>query len=360
MTLAHWSRFAIAALMVAGCGAAGPVASPIPPTTMASPSSSSGSSSSEVPACPNFVEVVETGPLPGDDGTEDGPLARAQQRLSGDIDAAVAYGAEHADEYASIRYENGPRVRIVIGFTAHVDEHCAALRELLEYPDEFEIILQPATEARLDEIMNELVGLAGDRMRSVGRGAGVVHLALRADGESVAAEVLAAYGGLVEITVGMLPYPDRFSGDPLCGPLIGPIAVDAPLVAAATLDGDTVRSGQDFRGTITVRNVGADVFDFQSGPTQSAVVFRRGADAPSGFYTGGMDDIGYGARLAPGESVELKVIGGTASCDPALGYALPPGEYEVSVPVVLLTMHENAPTEVSYVLSGRIPLTVVP
>ena len=310
--------------------------------------------------CPNFVEVVETGPLPGDDGTEDGPLAREQERIREDIYAATAYGLAHPDEYASIRYENGPRVRMVVGFTAHIEEHCAALRAILEYPDEFEIILQPATEARLDEIMQALSALAGDRMRSVGRGAGEVHLTLRADGEDVAAEMHERYGDLVEITVGLLPYPDRFSGDPLCGPLVGPIDVDSPLVAVATLDVGSVRSGLDFGGTVIVRNAGADVFDFQSGPTQSAVVFRPGAAAPSGFYTGGMDAIGYGARLEPGGSVSLDVVGGTASCDPALGYALPPGLYEVRVPVVQLTMHDIAPTEVSYVLSGPIPLTIAP
>jgi hypothetical protein len=53
-------------------------------------------------------------------------------------------------------------------------------------------------------------------------------------------------------------------------------------------------------------------------------------------------------------------VGGTASCDPALGYALPPGDYEVRVPVVQLTMHDNAPTEVSYVLSEPVPLTITP
>lgn len=313
-----------------------------------------------VTACPNFVEVVETGQMPGDNGAEDGPVAREQQRIGGDVDVAIAYGADHPDEFASVRYENGPRVRMVIGFTAHIEEHCAALRAILEYPDEFEIIRQPATELRLEQIQEALATRYRELMRSVGRGAGVIHLVLRADGQDAAAEVLAEYGELVEITVGLLPYPDRFGGDPACEALVGPIAGDSQLVAVAHVEARSVRSGLDFRGTVTVRNTGADAFDFQSGPRHAAVVFKPGSESPSGFYTGGMDAVGFGKRLAPGESVDLELVGGTASCDPALGYALPPGQYEVRVPVVLLTLHDTAPTDVSYILSDAVPLTIVP
>jgi len=350
------SLLAAVVVTVAGCYSSAPA----PGATAEPPASGSPVAPLATAGCPNFVEVVATGPLPGDDGTEDGPLAREQQRISGDVDLAIQYAADHPDEFASVRFENGPRVRLVIGFTAHIEEHCAALRAILEFPDEFEIIRQPATEARLLTIMDDLSARYRERMPSIGLGAGVLDLALRADGEAIAAEVLAEYGELVRITLGMLPYPDRFAGGSQCGPLVGPIAAGLPLVAAATLDGDTIRSGMDFRGTVSVRNTGADPIDFQSGPTQTAVVFRPGAEAPSGFFTGGLDAIGFGKRLAPGESVDLEVVGGTASCDPALGYALPPGDYEVRVPVVQLTMHDNAPTEVSYVLSEPVPLTITP
>jgi hypothetical protein len=310
--------------------------------------------------CPNFVEVVETGPLPGDDGTEDGPVAREQQRIGGDVDAAAAYGAAHPDEFASVRYENGPRVRLVIGFTAHIAEHCSALRELLEYPDEFEIILQPTTEAQLDDAMREIIEMAGASFQSVGRGGGVIHVNLRADGEDVAAKVHAAYGELAEIVVGMLPYPDRFGGPPLCEPAADVLPSLAPLDVDLGLDSDSVASGADFHGDVIITNTDTLPFDFQSGPTQTAVVYLPGATTPSGFFTGGMDAMGFGARLAPGESVTLDVVGGTASCDPALGYALPPGSYEVRVRVLVQTQHDNAPTEVSYLLSEPVPLTIVP
>jgi hypothetical protein len=361
MSALRSSLVAVAVLFIAGCSVSQPGLSGEPtvvPAVTATPTPTA-----ELPSdtpCPNFVEVVETGPMPGDNGAEDGPVAREQQRISGDVDLAIAYGADHPDEYASVRFENGPRVRMVIGFTAQIEEHCAALRAILEYPDEFEIIRQPATELRLEQIQEALVARYQGLFRSVGRGAGVIHLALRADGEDAAAEVLAEYGELVETTVGLLPYPDRFAGDPVCEPLVGPILADSQLVAVALLDGPSVRSGLDFRGTVTVRNTGAEAFDFQSGPRHAAFVFKPGSESPSGFYTGGMDAVGFGKVLAPGESVELELVGGTASCDPALGYALPPGEYEVRVPVVVHTLRDNAPTEVSYILSEAVPLTVVP
>ena len=356
------SVVAAAVLFLAGCSVSQPGLSGEPtvmPAVTANPAPSG--EPPLVTACPNFVEVVETGPMPGGgDLTEDGPVPREQQRIRGDVDLAIAYGADHPEEFASVRYENGPRVRMVIGFTAHIEQHCAALRAILEYPDEFEIIRQPATEARLEEIQGALVARYRDLFRSVGRGAGVIHLNLRADGEDAAAEVHAEYGELVETTVGLLPYPDRFAGNPVCEPLAGPILGDSQLVAVARLDASWVRSGLDFEGTVTVRNTGADAFDFQSGPRHAAVVFKPGSESPAGLYTGGMDAVGFGKVLAPGESVELELVGGTASCDPALGYALPPGQYEVRVPVVVLTDQGNAPTKVEYILSEAVPLTIVP
>lgn len=351
------------ALLAAAC-AAGPASAPPDPTASPRPTPTPVGSArpSDLPsleACPNFVEVVETGPMAGDDGTEDGPVAREQARISADVDAAAAYGAGFPDEFGSVRFENGPRVRLVIGFTSHLAEHCAALRELLEYPEEFEIVRQPATEAQLMAAMDQIIEMARPSLQGVGLAADVIHVTLRADGEAFAAEILEAYGDLVEITVGLLPYPNRFAVPAGCGdePLA---ASDAPLDLAVDLAADVIQPGADFRGEVEITNIGPEPFDFQSGPTQTAAVYLPGADSPVGFFTGGMDAIGYGATIAPGESITLDVIGGTASCDPALGWALPPGAYEVRVHVEVYTMVANGPTEVGYVVSAPLPLVIEP
>jgi hypothetical protein len=197
-------------------------------------------------------------------------------------------------------------------------------------------------------------------MRGVGIGAGTIDVQLRADGEAIAEQIHAAYGDLVAITVGMLGYPDRSLPPGVsCTDLVTPSNANLPLEATVALDSPQVRSGDDFRGLVTIRNIGAGAFDFQSGPTQIAQVFRPGSEVPSGLFTGGLDSIGFGQVLGPGESLTLKVLGGTASCDPALGYALPPGPYEVRVQILQLTMHDSAPTETSYLLSDPVPLTIV-
>jgi len=358
---------ALLALLVAGCGP-GAGATPTGPAasasaaTSASPGPTGGSAG--MPGCPNFVEVVETGPMPGDDGTEDGPVARAQRRIMADAEAAQAYGAAHPDEYASLRFENGPRVRIVIAFTGHIAEHCAALRELLAFPEEFEIILRERTEADLLTLQQEIVALAGPFLLYAGSGgaAGVIEVGLRANGEDMARQLVERYGDAVQVTVGMLSYPDRTRPDGLttCSPTMGTLRQDAPLRAGLVLKSSTVASGGDFAATATVTNLGIADFDFQSGSPATALVYAAGGVDAIGGYTGGIAGVGLGKVLGPLESIDVDVVGGTASCDPALGYALPPGRYEVRAVIDVLTMHDNAPTDIGYILSDSAALVIEP
>ena len=69
--------------------------------------------------------------------------------------------------------------------------------------------------------------------------------------------------------------------------------------------------------------------EFESGQPMTAFVYRAGTDQVVGAYDGGIGGTGLGGTLAPGESMDIEVVGGTASCLPDLGYALPPGEYDV-------------------------------
>ncbi|MCI0582348.1 MAG: hypothetical protein L0227_05535 [Chloroflexi bacterium] len=359
---------ALLALLVAGCGPGagatptGPAASASAPAATASPGPTGGSAG--MPGCPNFVEVVETGPMPGDDGTEDGPVARAQQRIMADAEAAQAYGAAHPDEYASLRFENGPRVRIVIAFTGHIAEHCAALRELLAFPEEFEIILRERSDADLAALQQEIVDLARPFLLYAGSGGatGVIEVGLRANGEDMARQLVERYGDAVQVTVGMLSYPDRTRPDGLttCVPTMGTFRQDTPLRAGLVLKVGTVASGADFTATASVMNLGIADFDFQSGSPATALVYAAGGVDAIGAYTGGIGGVGLGKVLGPLESIDVDVVGGTASCDPALGYALPPGRYEVRAVIDVLTMHDNAPTDFGYILSDPAALVIEP
>jgi hypothetical protein len=282
----------------------------------------------------------------------------------GDAEAAQEYGAAHSDEFASLRFENGPRVRIVIAFTGHIAEHCAALRELLAFPDEFELILEERTEADLQAIQQEIVNRARPFLVSASSGGatGVVEVALRANGEGMARQIVEEYGDAVHVTVGLLSYPDRTRVDGLtiCGPAMGTLRLDAPLRGTLVLESLSVSSGADFKAKVRVVNVGVGDFDFQSGSPATALVFAPGGSEAIGTFTGGIAGVGLGQILGPRDSVDVDVLGGTASCDPALGYALPPGQYEVRAVIDALTMHDNAPTEIEYILSDPAPLTIVP
>lgn len=355
------------ALLGAACGAgnepAGPTVSiATSPRPSGSPDPTGGSAG--MPGCPNFVEVVETGPMPGDNGAEDGPVGREQGRLMGDAEAAQEYGAANPDEFASLRFENGPRVRIVIAFTGHIAEHCAALRGLLAFPDEFELILQERTEADLLAMQQEIIDLARPFLVSAGSGGatGVIEVGLRANGEAMARQLVERYGDAVNVTVGLLSYPDRTRPDGLttCPPAMGSLRGDSPLRGTLILGSSSTASGADFKATVAVMNLGIGDFDFQSGSPATALVYRPGESEAIGGYTGGIAGVGLGRKLAPLETVDIEVLGGTASCDPALGYALPPGSYEARAIVDVLTMHDNAPTDIEYILSDAAPLTIVP
>jgi hypothetical protein len=317
-----------------------------------------------MPGCPNFVEVVETGPVPGDTGGEDGPIAQEQNRLTNDAEAAQEYGAAHADEFASLRFENGPRVRIVVAFTGHLAVHCAALRELLAFPEEFELVLEDRTEADLLEIQQEIVERARPFLVSASSGgaSGVIEVGLRANGEGMARQIVEQYGDAVHITVGLLSYPDRARADGLttCGPAEGTLRQDAPLRGTLVLESINVASGADFNAKVRVANVGVNDFDFQSGSPATALVFAPGGGEAIGTFAGGIAGVGIGRVLRPRDSIDIDVLGGTASCDPALGYALPPGLYDVRAVIDVLTMHDNAPTDIGYILSDPAQLVVPP
>jgi hypothetical protein len=355
------------ALLVAACGAGNPPATPTmsiatSPAPSGSPAPTGGSAG--MPGCPNFVEVAETGPVPGDNGAEDGPVGREQGRLMGDAEAAQEYGAAHPDEFASLRFENGPRVRIVIAFTGHIAEHCAALRGLLAFPEEFELILQERTEADLLAMQQEIVDLARPFLVSAGSGgaSGVIEVGLRANGEDMARQLVERYGEAVHVTVGLLSYPDRTRSDgrTTCTSAMGSLRQDSPLRGTLVLGSSSAASGADFKATVTVMNLGIGDFDFQSGSPATALVYRPGESEAIGAYTGGIAGVGLGKKLGPLETVDIEVLGGTASCDPAIGYALPPGSYEARAVVDVLTMHDNAPTDIGYILSDAAPLTIVP
>lgn len=321
----------------------------------------SGSSGSEViddEVCPNFVLDIETGPPP--EITEDGPVGRAQTRLQSDVETISRYGAEHPETFGSVRYENAPWVRLVVGVTGDIETHCRRLRAMLEYPDEFEIFLQATSQAELIAALDEIVVMAGEHLQSAGRRAVGISVDLRADGVEAAERIFARFGGLAKITLGGSPYPpdDEVSGLD-CSRFVGPEIEGSPLAARARLDSASVRSGENFSGSVEVTNTGVDTVTFESGEPMTALVYRAGDLTPVGAYTGGIAGVGLAGFLGPDESLDIDFVGGTASCDRTLGYAVPPGEYEVRVPV-RIHGYLGGELQTQVLMSEAVSLTVTP
>ncbi len=349
----------VAVLVVAAC-----TGGPQQPSTGSGSPSPGGSPQQTTPPsglgdCPNYVDVVETGPDPTD-VSEDGPLARDQARLSGDVETMQTYGSAHPDEFTSVRFENGPWVRLIVGFTGHIQEHCAALRAMLEFPTEFQIVRLPKTATELDQVQHAIVALAGPHLRSAGSGPETIAVQLRADGISIAEQIHATYGDLVKIQVGFLPYPDPTSADSDCAAILNDIVTDTPLRATARLETARVVSGADFGGTVTVTNGGLEAVEFESGDPMTAIIYRRGTDQVVGAYDGGIGGVGAGGTLQPGGTLDIGVLGGTASCDPTLGYALPPGLYDVRVPVDQYAHPDATGVVITSFLSDHVALEITP
>jgi len=163
----------------------------------------------------------------------------------------------------------------------------------------------------------------------IGSGADeVVVVGLRATGEELARELQTRYGRSVEITVGVLPYPP--SEDPQRGCLhlrdLGQL--EPPLRASVAVD-STIVAGTYYRGTVRLTNTEVAPYELETSNGFSLYLFRPGDPVPVGVREGTTAGTGFSKRLEAGESIELPAGGGTASCDPALGYIVPAGTYDV-------------------------------
>ena len=79
-----------------------------------------------------------------------------------------------------------------------------------------------------------------------------------------------------------------------------------------------------------------------------------------GAYEGGTDGVGTGGTLQPGGTIDIGVLGGTASCEPSLGYALPAGLYDVRVTVEQYVHPDVNGVVVTYLLSEPVALEITP
>lgn len=148
----------------------------------------------------------------------------------------------------------------------------------------------------------------------------------------VAAELDQQFGPDVELRVGFLRYPPSAQAEPtgvlalaLAEYPSGPPCPDG--ISAAPTDPIAVRSGHDVRTTLIVHNAGTATTHIRTNGTLTAMIVDPAAHRIVGSYAGSQTLPLVSFELVPGADARVPLLVGTASIDPHLGFAVPPGEW---------------------------------
>jgi hypothetical protein len=271
-----------------------------------------------------------------DDLDDLGDKELIQSALRGDFELIVGYGEEHAGTWAGAWFDNEPAVRIVAAFTGDAAQHDAALRPRLRHPDRLVVESRQLSLPDLRRVREEIERDLGQRaaeagrwiLTSIGEGAGVISVALRADQENLADR----YGNAVELRVGWFPFPARRRSHPR--PPAGTALqeqVFEGLEMSVEAGQQVLEAGDDGHGRLVLRNSSPErIGPLGSGQPLAGSLLNASLEAVGG-YGGAIAGTGLIIDLAPGRSASIPVIYGTASTREDLGYVVPPGSYWLQV-----------------------------
>jgi hypothetical protein len=180
----------------------------------------------------------------------------------------------------------------------------------------------------LHAIRTQIEERAKLELLGIGEGASAVSVNLRARAECLARSIVTAYGSKVEVTVGLLPFPLKPQANGGCPIGSWPHGVMPFLKTTLDVQPMEILQGEWFRGNVRFANPGGSPANVETSSNYSAYLMQPGVETPVGYPEGGSMGTGLSFTLAPGQTRDVPVFGGTASCDPALGYMLPIGQYE--------------------------------
>lgn len=299
------------------------------------------------------AEVAEPCPESDPSGGGEQDMLTESSQLEPMLGQVLAYGGEYPDEFGSygLVWHEGDDASVFVSFSSNVPEHRAALEAMVEHPDEL-IVCQVAVSGGVaDAVQATLVKELQGRFLSIGRGGGAIEVSLAANEEELAGELMSRYGDAIDLTVGALAYPledaeevceDSPAGEDVHGLRIEVVAPTDPVSAAGVTP---------LQLSVVLTNDGESRIQFGSG-TAIGTILNTSGDVVSSSSTVAIGDAGIGVDLGPGESMELPLVVSTASCDPALGYALPPGEYQL----VAAVQHSDGDT--TTLQSRPVPIVV--
>lgn len=165
--------------------------------------------------------------------------------------------------------------------------------------------------------------------------------------EALASQIRARFGSAVKVFIG----PDPTKPTWRCWPFLKSTKAPRGLGLSLHLDSARVRSGDNFGGHLTISNRGAGTFLMDTGQPLTVEVVHWGTKQVVAGYTGAIAGTGYGSRIAPGQSYQVDILGGTSRCDGS-GASLSAGRYQVIAQVMDET---GAPPRY---LTPPVPLTV--
>ena len=149
-----------------------------------------------------------------------------------------------------------------------------------------------------------------------------------------AAELDHEFGPDVDLRVGFLRYPLASSADididrMRAGDVSSPASPD--WIVATPGQPVAVASGHDRRTTLVVRNGGAEAVRIRTNGTVTATIVDPATHRAVGSFAGAQTLALVTFVLEPGGETRLPLLVGTASLDPHLGFAVPPGPWAYTV-----------------------------
>jgi len=289
-----------------------------------------------------------------------------QSALRGDFELIVGYGEEHPGTWIGAWFDNEPTVRIVAAFTGDAAQHDAALRPRLRHPDRLVVESRQHSLSDLRRVREEIERTLEQRatqtgrwiLTSIGEGAGVISVSLRADQENLAGELAARYGSAVELRVGGFSFPHRRRSHPR--PPARPALTEQTFegLEISLEAGQVLQVGDDGHGRLVLHNSGSErIGPLCSGQPLTGSLLNASLETVGG-YGGMIAGTGLIIDLAPGRSASIPVIYGTASTHEDLGYVVPPGRYWLKVQMPFRHGLGGPPTNA--LTAPLTPITIIP
>lgn len=190
----------------------------------------------------------------------------------------------------------------------------------------------PTSFAAPTDIYNQVAEL-GERVMTVGESDGTVAVQLRPDQESAAQRLAEQYGDAIRIEVGALAFPlDMDANNCPARPSAQNAALD--INGSAVVDAPVTPSEFDPGVSIELENTGSTPV---RGEVSAPMAFVLRDSVVVATTIGDVGDVNEGLDLDSNTITRIPIDRPIASCDPALGYELPPGQYDLVVQTTVIT-----------------------